>query len=215
LRSFYLPLIALISFAAFSSCSDNGNGPNNNHNDTTVAKITEAYFPVNEGNSWSYNNGQLLRQLSGDTIINGRACLRLLQGGRTMEAWSLTDEYFAQHLLEREYWFDPPLQIPFDLKVDQPYEFYSLIYPTYDTAAVGSLSGSLTFKGYTTETVNDNVYDSCVYLDYATEQVVFLGNQRSEIAFQEYYARGIGLVLSVGAGDMYLDFAVIDGDTLP
>jgi hypothetical protein len=201
----------LVSLALFAGCSDNGEKPPPDGGDSTG--ISQEYFPVRDGNFWSYDNGTVTRELSGDTIVNGVTCARLLENGKTAEAWTLTDKRFAQHLLDGDTWFDPPLQIPLNLKVDSSYAVNSFAHLIGDTAAIGSYTGTLTNRGYVTQTVGDTTYDSCLYLGYHIQVLEYVTNQTSTFDFVEYYAKGVGLILS--PPDLTLDFAVIDGDTLP
>lgn len=210
MRHLYLIIAVAILAAAQYGCSDKGDGPNGDGKKTTISK---EYFPVHDGDFWSYNNGTILRQLSGDTVINEVTCRRLLQGGVTTEAWTLTDERFAQHLLDKEIWFDPPLQIPFNLQIDSTYDVFSYGHFVGDTTKVGSYSGTLTNKGYVSRTVGDNTFDSCLWLDYHIEVLDYYDSSVSTIDFTEYYARGIGLVLS--PDDKYLDYAIIAGHSVP
>lgn len=208
----YLEVIlsVAISVFLFAGCSDNGEKPPNPDDSTGISK---AYFPVQDGNYWSYNNGTVNRLLSGDTVINGITCARLLENGVTTEAWTLTDQSFAQHLLEGDYWFDPPLQIPLDLQVDSSFAVNSFAHLVGDTATIGSYTGTLTNRGYVSQTVGDTTYDSCLYLGYHIQVLEYINDQTNTFDFTEYYAKGVGLIFS--PGDRTLDFAVIDGDTLP
>jgi hypothetical protein len=211
LRYFILLGLWFSLILLFVACDDNGNGPND---DPITITNGRTFFPVADGNRWSYNNGAVIRQLDGDTVINGDTCARLFSGGVTEEAWTLTDERFAQHLLAQVIWFDPPLQIPFDLEKDKPYEFSSIGREVGDTTARGRYYGTLTFKGYVSQTVMGNDYDSLLHLDYHVTVFNFSDSSESVSDFEEYYARGIGLVLSPDPNPNFalnLDSARING----
>lgn len=210
MRKIYYLILVLICLIAYSGCNDNGNGPNGNGKET---KISQAYFQVQDGNKWSYNNGSIMRELSGDTVVNGITCARLLENGATTEAWTLTDAGFAQHLLDEVIWVKPPLAIPLDLKLNEPYDVNSFVYAVGGTDSIGQVSGTLTYKGYVSREINDTTYDSILYLDYDVDYLDLPSGAVINDKYQEYYALGIGLVHTTGYLD--LDYAVIDGDTLP
>jgi hypothetical protein len=181
------------AFLVVLSCNDDGVEPED------PVKITDplSFFPITEGNLWSYNNGVVIREIDGDTTINGITCSRLLRGGETAEALTIDAGGFYQHLLDGAIWFDPPLPIPFSLEKDEPYEVFSIGRELgEDTTAIGSFSGTLTFKGYVSRTVVDHDYDSLVYLDYKMTIYNFADSVSLQTNFDEFYARNIGLVLS-------------------
>lgn len=209
-----IPVLLLVC-----GCSDKTTNPK-------PIKINDGvrYFPVQQGNTWFYNNGQHVRLLSGDTTIAGTVCLRLLQDGETEEAWTVTTDRFAQHLLSQFVWVEPPLQIPLNLEKDKPYQFSSLgrIAPGWDSP-IDSIrfEGTVTFTGYSQKEVGDVPIDSCIGLHYSTNTTVHLktGSPSSSTdSYEEYYARGIGLVLLMDptpANQRYLDSAVINGVKVP
>lgn len=212
-------LIALTCVGVILSCSDKGSNPVEK-----PLKISdpESFFPITDGNFWSYNNGTLLRQLDGDTIVNGTTCSRLLVGGETSEAWTKDVNGFYQHLLDGSIWFDPPLPIPFSLEKDSAYHVYSVARELGDTAALASFSGLLTFRGYTSSTVGDYKYDSLVHLEYQMNINLFYADTTIVNNFDEYYARNVGLVYSPDSDPtdnvndaLYLDSAVISGVKRP
>ncbi len=217
MRHFGFILIALTVIAVVGACSKKGTNPQ-----PVVIKDGERYFPVRNGNQWFYNNGQYARILTGDTTISGTLCNRLLQNGQTEEAWTLTSARFAQHLLGGFLWFDPPLQIPLDLEKDKPYQTSALgrIVPGY-TSSVDSarFKGTVTFKGYLSKSVADAMTDSCIQLHYEIKTSVYYHTgapDTSTDVYNEYYARGIGLVQLDDPADMrYLDSAIIDGVKVP
>jgi len=180
------------------------------------------YFPVQQGNKWFYNNGQYSRVLSGDTTIAGILCQRLLQNGETEEAWTLTSARFAQHLLAGFLWFDPPLQIPLNLEKDKPYQTSALgrIAPGFtgrvDSARFG---GTLTFTGYSQRDIVDVRVDSCIGLHYIIKSTIYNHSAAADTStdiYDEYYARGIGLILLTDPNDTrYLDSAIINGAKVP
>lgn len=179
----------------------------------------EEYFPMADGDTWYYNSANVIRQVDGDTTINGSVCKKVLQGNFTHQAWSLTSERFAQHLLERTFVFDPPLEIPLDLVKGEPHEFNSLgiVDDSYNPEAIDSVRtiGTLTFDGYITRMVNQVDLDSCIKLDYDYTDYVYFSDGVSitvPTQYTEYYARGIGLI---DDGDLGLDQAQINGEWVP
>lgn len=180
------------------------------------------YFPVQQGNKWFYNNGEYVRFLDGDTTISGTLCHRLLQNGETDEAWTLTSDRFAQHLLAQFLWFDPPLQIPLNLEKDKAYQYSTLgrIAPGWEGSIDSArFEGTLTFTGYFQKEVADVMTDSCVGLHYNTKSTTYLHSGTSNTStdsYDEYYARGIGLVLlDDPLVPRYLDSAIINGVKVP
>jgi hypothetical protein len=180
------------------------------------------YFPVQQGNKWFYNNGQYSRVLSGDTTIAGTLCQRLLQNGETEEAWTLTSVRFAQHLLSGFLWFDPPLQIPLNLEKDKPYQTSALgkVAPGWGSPIDSArFEGTLTFTGYFQKEVADVVTDSCIGLHYVIKSTIYNHSAAADTStdiYDEYYARGIGLVLLTDPNDTrYLDSAIINGIKVP
>jgi hypothetical protein len=215
----YVPLLvvslAVLIFAG--ACSNKGNNPQ-----PVTLKGGARYFPVQQGNKWFYNNGQYRREISGDTTIAGNVCQRLLENGETAEAWTLTPQRFAQHLLGGFLWFDPPLQIPLDLEKDKPYQTSRIgrIAPGY-TSSVDSVlfAGTVTFKGYLSKDVADVIVDSCIQLHYAIKSTLYIHPNTTDTStdvYDEYYGRGIGLVLLGDPKDTrYLDSAIINGVRVP
>lgn len=180
------------------------------------------YFPVQPGNKWFYNNGQYSRVLSGDTTIAGVLCQRLLQNGETEEAWTLTSTRFAQHLLARFFWFDPPLQIPLNLEKDKPFLTSALgrIAPGWEGPIDSArFEGTLTFTGYFQKEVADIMTDSCIGLHYIIKSTIYFHSAAVDTStdiYDEYYARGIGLILLTDPNDTrYLDSAIINGIKVP
>lgn len=215
LYSVLLPIsLALVMMAG---CSRKGSDPNE------VIRIIdgEAYFPMADGDTWYYNSGNFIRKVDGDTTVNGYSCKRILLGGETDQAWSLTGERFAQHLLDQGcWWFDPPLQIPLDLVKDVAYEFTAkglLAEGCVSTAGVDSLvvSGKLTFAGYFSKEVNRVTLDGCLRIDYDYTTTVYFSPGSSEtfpVKYSEYYAKGIGMI---DDGDWVLNVALINGVLVP
>jgi hypothetical protein len=212
-----ISLILTIFLLLVWGCSSKPNNPQ-------VVKINDGvrYFPVQQGNKWFYNSGEYNRLLDGDTTISGTLCLRLLQNGETEEAWTLTSERFAQHLLAGFLWFDPPLQIPLNLEKDKPFQTSAL-----GRIALGFVSpidsarfaGNLTFTGYSQREVVDVMLDSCIGLHYNMRTIIYnhsgVADTTTDI-YDEYYARGIGLVLLTDPKDTrYLDSAIIGGVKVP
>jgi hypothetical protein len=216
LRSFCLALF-LIALMATWGCSKTTEPP-----PVTAIKDGMRYFPVQQGNKWFYNNGQYNRVLSGDTTIAGVLCQRLLENGKTEEAWTLTTARFAQHLLAQFLWFDPPLQIPLNLEKDKPYQTSALgkIAPGWESPIDSlRLEGTLTFTGYFQKEVADIVTDSCIGLHYIIKSTIYNHSAAADTStdvYDEYYARGIGLVLWTDPEEpRYLDSAIINGFKVP
>ena len=210
-------VIILITLTIIGACGDTGTKPQ-----PVTIKDGMRYFPVQQGNQWFYNSGQYSRVLSGDTTIAGELCQRLLQNGETEEAWTLTSERFAQHLLSGFLWFDPPLQIPLNLEKDKPFQTSALgrIAPGFSSDVDSArFQGTLTFKGYFQKEVADLMVDSCIGLHYLIHSTVYYHagtTDTSTDAYDEYYARGIGLVQLEDPGDLrYLDSATINGAKVP
>jgi hypothetical protein len=214
-----LSLVLIIIVSVFGcSLTGCGEGP---VEEEPAQKIVggERYFPMADGNIWYYNSANVIREVDGDTTINGVVCKKVLQGILTFQAWSLNEERFAQHLLERTFSFEPPLEIPLDLQKGAPHEFNSLgiVDPSYNPDDIDSVRtiGSLSFDGYVTRTVNQVDLDSCIKLDYDYTDQVYFGDgisENFETQYSEYYARGIGLISD---GEIELDQALIDGVMVP
>jgi hypothetical protein len=216
LRIFCL-VLSLIAVIAVWGCSNKAT----NHQPVTI-KEGMRYFPVQQGNKWFYNNGQYSRVLNGDTTIAGILCQRLLENGKTEEAWTLTSTRFAQHLLAGFLWFDPPLQIPLNLEKDKPFQTSALgkIVPGSNIPVDSArFEGTLTFTGYFQKEVVDVMTDSCIGLHYNMKSTIYYQSGASDTttdAYDEYYARGIGLVLLTDPNDTrYLDSAIISGVKVP
>ena len=182
----------------------------------------ERFFPMHDGDIWNYTTG-VIRKVDGDTTIGGYPCKRVLQASVTSQAWSITSERFAQHLLDGSIEFMPPLAIPLDLQKGTPHEFNSLginhdaVPGSNDPLQVDSVRtmGTLSFDGYVTRTINNVDLDSCIKLDYDYVDSVYFADDTVEpfsSQYSEYYARGIGLI---DDGDIQLLQATIDGETKP
>jgi hypothetical protein len=159
-----------------------------------------SYFPMEDGDTWYFTNvadTQITRTVSGDTLINGITCKKVLQNGVTTEAWTVDSSGFGVHLLDEILWFEPPLLVPFGLRVDSAYNYDSKVFWTEnDTLWESNISGILKFKGYVTRDVPAGHFDDVIKLLYQTE------------AYTEYYARGVGLLFN---GDLNLDSAYVGG----
>jgi hypothetical protein len=216
LRVFCSALLLIVLITAWG-CSNKATNPQ-----AVTIKDGKRYFPVQQGNKWFYNNGQYSRVLSGDTTVAGILCQRLLENGETEEAWTLTSARFAQHLLSGFLWFDPPLQIPLNLEKDKPYQTSALgrVAPGW-TSPIDSVrfEGTLTFIGYFQKDVADIVTDSCIGLHYIIKSTIYNHSaaiDTSTDVYDEYYARGIGLVLWTDPEEpRYLDSAIINGIKVP
>ncbi len=177
----------------------------------TTAQVVLAngpdYFPLADGDTWYYTNAssdQIIREVSGDTVINGYQCKRILHNGQTAEAWSIItagdSAGFYFHMLTDvyHYQFDPPLVIPFDLAYDEPYNYSSTAtWVQNDTLWTANISGTLKFKGYVTyDTPTGIHFDDVIKFFYIPD------------GYSEYYARGVGLVDNE---DIVLDSAFVGG----
>jgi hypothetical protein len=157
------------------------------------------YFPVADGDTWYYTDGgarKIVRVVSGDTTINGLSCKRILENDTTTEAWSVDSSGFYVHLLDRVLYFIPPLKIPFDLVLDEPYNYNSEVRWIDNPGVFDSISGILKFKGYSTYTVPAGQFDSTIQMAYITD------------GYSEYYAKGVGLLDNE---DYVLDSAYVGG----
>ncbi len=211
-----LSLIALCALLLLilSGCNDKPPKPEEK---VRIVNGTE-YFPMNDGDTWYYNSGIFIRKVDGDTVIDGQTCKRVLLATETDQAWSLTSERFAVHLLDGYMWVDPPLDIPLDLVKDEPHNFSSLGLITegfVSDADSFRIFGTLTFAGYVTRTIGQVDLDSCLQLDYSSITKIYFknGDVIDDVAdYTEFYARGIGMIYD---GTWGLDAALINGVQLP
>ncbi|RKX17687.1 MAG: hypothetical protein DRP51_10430, partial [Candidatus Zixiibacteriota bacterium] len=163
------------------------------------------YFPMTEGDTWYYTwtdyGHKITRTVSGDTVILGNTCTRILENDTTAEAWTKDANGFYVHLLSGNFYFDPPLAIPFYLEEGIPYNFNSnsYLWVSADSIYSGTISGQLDFMGYISKTVPAGQYDDVIKLYYQPDD---------EENYYEYYARGVGLLDN---GDYILDSAYIGG----
>ena len=162
------------------------------------------YFPLDTANRWYYfsrgGNNHIVRQVSGDTIIAGLHCLRVLHNGLTAEAWSVDSTGFYTHLLLNKYRAEPPLAIPFALKVDSVYYYNSTVYwDENGTSFEATFSGSLLYKGFTADTVGAGIFTDCIKIHYLPD---------GDTPYDEIYARNVGLLDN---GDLTLDSAFVGG----
>lgn len=187
----------IVPFLMFLACSSNEPSP--------PEKITEGekYFPMAEGDTWYFTTSGftiIKRIISGDTTINGVVCKRVVDEGRTTEAWTLDSEGFKTYLLERIYRFDPPLLIPFNLEKGKPFEYKTIVYFTQGGVPYfADDSGHIEFDGYVTRQVKANTFNNAIKLHYTPA---------NDSAYDEYYAKGIGLLDN---GYYFLDSALIGG----
>lgn len=182
--------------------------------DTVIFTIIDSlafnavYFPVADGDTWYYTSqtlGQVVRTVDGDTTINGRACIRVLEGGVTAEAWSLEESGnsagFYVHLLSTGsvfYEFEPPLRIPFDMAVDEVYNYEATVtkYVSGTVSEVFDISGNLRFEGFVDYLVPAGDFENVIQIYYIEDD------------YNEYYAPGVGLLDNE---DYVLDSAYIGG----
>ncbi|MCP4703505.1 MAG: BACON domain-containing protein [candidate division Zixibacteria bacterium] len=173
----------------------------------TVPELFEngtEYFPMADGDIWYYwwadSAKTIKRVISGDTVILGTVCTKILENTATTEAWTKDANGFYIHLLARNFWFDPPLAIPFDLEEGITYDFSSNMFTKVDDQIYTSvISGGLDFIGYVTDTVPAGIFNDVIELYYQPDD---------ETNYYEYYAPGVGLLDN---GDYILDSAYIGG----
>jgi hypothetical protein len=197
--------LAILIVAILIGCSSNGNGPDND------PEFTAAYFPVSDGDTWYYTNSsseKIKREIDGDTVVNGFNCIRVLENGSTAEAWRVinaTDSAgFYVHMLtiptmqgDIQPSFDPPLRIPFNMEVDDEYNYNSQgSYIQNDTLYEFTLAGKLIFTGFVDKTVPAGNFGDVARIYYETDD------------YYEYYAEGVGLLDNE---DYVLDSAFING----
>lgn len=215
LRLLSLILIFAITLIIADGCSKKGENPP----PAITIKDGARYFPIQQGNiwyCWYYEGGQGIRKLDGDTTINGVLCQRLLNNGKTDEAWTLTTAKFSQHLLGGSRWFEPPLEIPLDLEKDKPFVLVS--QPHYlvgDSSQLKLVKATLTFSGYVTREILDVTVDSCLQIDYAIREFEVIDGDTvwgALISYSEFYGIGLGLI---DDGDKALDSAFISGIKRP
>jgi hypothetical protein len=156
------------------------------------------YFPMANGDTWYYtdlSSQKITRVISGDTMVNGVLCKQVVENDETAEAWAVDTAGFYVHLLTDvyHYRFVPPLEIPFDLVINELYNYNSNVY-WLDSTAV--FSGTLKFNGYTGYDVPAGHFDNVMDILYLT------------YGYHEYYAKGVGLLDN---GDYILDSALIGG----
>lgn len=214
LRQIIAMLLLGLVLGIVAGCNDK---PTDNNKPVKITDGT-AYFPMHDGDIWYYNSFNTIIRVEGDTAVNGFACKRVFLGNEVDQAWSLTQQRFAQHLIAGCWWFDPPLDIPLDLEKGKAYSFSSLgrVLETCESDADSMRSiGTLTFDGYVSEEVNNTTVDSCLKLDYDYVTTVYYKDGRTESIPSEYFelwGKEIGLIYN---GDIFLDLAIIDGDTIP
>lgn len=206
-------LVLFVIIAALVACSDPVDPE-----DPVVIIDGPAYFPMHDGDTWHYNSSNFIRKVDGDTTVNGISCKRVFLGIETDQAWKVDSERFTQHLFEGYLWFDPPLEIPFNLEKGKPFSFSSLgrISEAFESDADSiRTAGTLLFDGYVTHVVSRVTLDSCLKLDYHYIDKIYLKNGtvvEDTSSYTEIWAKGIGMV---DDGDWFLDMAIINGVEFP
>jgi hypothetical protein len=162
------------------------------------------FFPIDTANRWYYfsrgGNNHIVRTISDDTVIAGLHCRKVLRGGITEEAWSVDSSGFYTHLLLNIYRPEPPLAIPFTLKVDSAYFYNSNVFWTQnDSTFSAPFSGTLVYKGFTTDSVRAGKFSDCIKIHYLPD---------GDTPYDEIYARHVGLLDN---GDLTLDSALVGG----
>jgi hypothetical protein len=197
-------IISTFLISILLTCSSS-NGPEN------TPEFTSAYFPIGDGDTWYFSTStseKITRTIDGDTTINNVQCLRVLENGRTAEAWSITESGdsagFYVHLLLLKFAndtvltrFEPPLRIPLEMEKSDLYEYSSTGYYTLNSEQYFfSINGSLQFLGFIDKTVAAGSFENVIDLYYINDD------------YHEYYAEGVGLLDNE---DYVLDSAFIDG----
>ncbi len=182
----------IIALGGCGGDGDNGNGPT-----PVVYTLSSSYFPMADGDTWYFdtNNVTIVRTISGDTVINGVTCKRVLENGVTSQAWVIQDSTFRIYLIAEILRPEPPLDIPFTLERGKVFSYGSTLYDD-DDDSIGFASGSLEFRGKITDTVPAGIFDSVATIYYSPDD------------YTEYYAPGVGLLND----EFYLlDSALIGG----
>ncbi len=213
-----VPFAVILSVVAiFYGCSD----PVQPDDPVTIID-GPAYFPMHDGDTWYYirvsDNARLTRHIEGDTTVNGYTCKRLFLGTGVDEAWSITSARFAQHIVGECWWFDPPLDIPLDLKKGKAYSFSSLgrVLESCESDADSMRStGSLMFDGYVSKDISGITVDSCLKINYNYVSTIYYKDGHTQDfpdAYSEIWGKGIGLLDN---GSIVLLSATINGVELP
>jgi hypothetical protein len=142
-------------------------------------KITAEYFPMADGDAWYYSSSTeplMIWSVSGDTLINGVACKKIMQDlNHYYMACRIDNEgykiYFREGLS-----VDPPFVIDFNWKKDE------INY--INIGGIGIIP--IRFIGYCSKEVTAGQFDSVLKICY------FPGDD--EFGYYEYYAKGVGLL---------------------
>ncbi|MBD3219001.1 MAG: hypothetical protein GF310_12060 [candidate division Zixibacteria bacterium] len=190
--------LALLIFAILIGCSSNGNGPDND------PEFTAAYFPVSDGDTWYYTNSnseKIKREIDGDTLVNGYNCIRVLENGGTAEAWRIINAGdsvgFYVHMLTFDFagdtiqpYFAPPLRIPFNMQVNDRYDFDSDGFYEQDGDMYHfDIIGWIVFEGFIDKSVPAGSFGDVARLHYYEPD-----GSSDTIEYYEYYAEGVGLL---------------------
>ncbi|HER00435.1 MAG TPA: hypothetical protein ENO22_13925 [candidate division Zixibacteria bacterium] len=200
-------LLAAVLLVACSS----SNGPENN------PEFNSAYFPASDGDTWYYTKWEsekIVREIDGDTAVNGVNCIRVLENGSTSEAWRIVEDGdsagFYVHMLTYGFesdtirpYFDPPLRIPLNMNVGEEYDYASdAFYEQGGTAYTFSITGTLVFEGFVDKTVPAGSFGDVARIHYYD-----IDENSDTTQYYEYYAPGVGLL----DNEIYvLDSAFID-----
>jgi len=188
------------------------------------------YFHMESGDVWYYtytneNNDswQVKREIGAKIATDYTtplACTGIYENGEFFECWSIDAYSFKQHYLgvrlsttEVEVLsVDPYLEIPLDLRSDEPHYFNSVATDISNPLISFTVSGYLIFDGYSTHTIPTGTFENCMTLLYAPTDANGNPDTDSPDAYREYYAPYIGLIDN---GDIVLDSAYIDGIRYP
>jgi len=173
-------------------------------------KWAETFFPMEVGDTWYYtfygpdDTIQIKREVKDEFDLDGVMCMPVLEDGVLEECWRIDSSGFWVHLLSFQYYPDPPLLIPFNMRSDEPYRFDSHAGLRGNPSAGFDIKGYLTFEGYVTKSVPAGTFKNCLKLRYDVE-----GDEYNPgYTYFEYYAPGVGLLDN---GDVVLDSAEVGG----
>jgi hypothetical protein len=191
-------IIATLNLAGCSS-SDKSIDPS-----VQAEKITAEYFPMANGDTWYYSSSAeplMIWSVSGDTLINGVTCKKIMQDlNHYYMACRIDSEgykiYFRDGLS-----FNPPFVIGFNWEKGKQYNVSVGFHAKYGgTEMHDTISIPMEFVGYCSKTVHAGSFNNVVKMHYITCDLFD--------EYYEYYAKGIGLL---DEEDYALDSAFIGG----
>jgi hypothetical protein len=188
------------------------------------------YFQFADGDVWYYtytnetgSKWKVRREAVPNVQIQGvntSNCTEIFENGEFFECWSMDSYSFKQHFLGVRFApsevevlsVDPVLEIPLDLRSDEPYYFNSMATDIHTPLIHFTVTGYLIFDGYSTHTVNAGTFDNCMTLLYTPLDARGNPDRNSPDAYREYYAPNVGLIDN---GDIVLDSAFINDIRYP